>query len=72
LLGNALIIYAIFYPNKRSIMTDHINTLETCWYISPPWRQQLLPLALSLLEKVYLPSEKVAGYCCGVEWSDDG
>ncbi|MBD2255175.1 DUF1392 family protein [Nostoc parmelioides] len=53
-------------------MTNPINSLETCWYISPPWGQQVPVIALSLLEKVYLPSEKVTGYCCGIEWSDDG
>ncbi|WP_414756614.1 DUF1392 family protein [Anabaena sp. CCY 9910] len=53
-------------------MSNPINTLETCWYISPPWGKQLSPLTISILEKVYLPSPKVAGYCCGVEWSETG
>lgn len=53
-------------------MTNPLNTLETCWYVSPPWGQDVRAIAVSLLEKVYLPSSKVAGYCCGVEWSDDG
>ncbi|BCL39654.1 DUF1392 family protein [Nostoc sp. MS1] len=53
-------------------MTNSIYALETCWYFSPPWGQQVPAIAVSLLEKVYLPSEKAPGYCCGVEWSDDG
>ncbi|BAY73284.1 hypothetical protein NIES23_61120 (plasmid) [Trichormus variabilis NIES-23] len=53
-------------------MTNPIDTLETCWYVSPPWGQEVRAIAVSLLEKVYLPSPKIAGYCCGVEWSDDG
>ena len=53
-------------------MTNLINTLERCWYTSPPWGHQLSPLTISILEKVYLPSHQVAGYCCGVEWSDIG
>ncbi|QLE59617.1 DUF1392 family protein [Nostoc sp. TCL26-01] len=51
-------------------MTNSITTLESCWYISPPWGQQIPPMVISLLERVYLPGRKVFGYCCGVEWSD--
>ncbi|MBD2364666.1 DUF1392 family protein [Anabaena minutissima FACHB-250] len=53
-------------------MTNPINLLESCWYISPPWDKDIPPLVISLLERVYLPKVKSFGYCCGVEWSDDG
>ncbi|UKP01108.1 DUF1392 family protein [Nostoc sp. UHCC 0870] len=53
-------------------MSYQINTLESCWYISPPWGKNILPLVISLLERVYLPKTKAFGYCCGVEWSSDG
>ncbi|MFN6565781.1 DUF1392 family protein [Dendronalium sp. ChiSLP03b] len=53
-------------------MTNLINTLETYWYISPPWGQQIPPLCISLLERVYVTTTKSFGYCCGVEWSDNG
>lgn len=54
-------------------MTNLINSLETCWYISPPWGNVVPPIAVTLLEKVYIPNPtKIVGYCCGVEWSDDG
>lgn len=54
-------------------MANSIDTLEKCWYISPPWGQQVPALAVSLLEKVYIPNPvQIVGYCCGVEWSDDG
>ncbi|MBD6620683.1 DUF1392 domain-containing protein [Komarekiella sp. 'clone 1'] len=49
-------------------MTQLIHTLEECWYLSPPWGQKILPLSVSLLEKVYLTTANSFGYCCGVEW----
>jgi hypothetical protein len=30
------------------------------------------PLVISLLESLYVTTNKSFGYCCGVEWSDNG
>lgn len=49
-------------------MTNHYNSLETSWYISPPWGAVIPPMVVSLLTRVYLTSAKSFGYCCGVEW----
>ncbi|MBC6433351.1 DUF1392 domain-containing protein [Nostoc sp. HG1] len=49
-------------------MTNHYNSLETSWYISPPWGAEIPPMVVSLLERVYLTSANSFGYCCGVEW----
>lgn len=57
---------------RSNRMNNFINTLESCWYISPPWGKEIPPLVISLLERVYLPKTKIFGYCCGVEWSADG
>ncbi|MBD2492635.1 DUF1392 family protein [Aulosira sp. FACHB-615] len=54
-------------------MTNMIHSLETCWYISPPWGKDVPPILVSLLEKVYIPNpRKIVGYCCGIEWLDEG
>jgi len=53
-------------------MNNLINSLETSWYVSPPWGAEIPPLCISLLERVYVTTVKLFGYCCGVEWSDDG
>ncbi|MBE9053549.1 DUF1392 family protein [Nostocales cyanobacterium LEGE 11386] len=52
-------------------MNNLINTLESCWYISPPWGKQIPPMVICLLERVYLPKFNAYGYCCGVEWGDN-
>lgn len=52
-------------------MINLVHTLEECWYISPPWGQDIPPLSISLLERVYLTTTKSFGYCCGVEWFQD-
>ncbi|MHC5771394.1 MAG: DUF1392 family protein [Nostoc sp.] len=39
-------------------MTNLIQNLEQCWYISPPWGQRIPPLLVSLLERVYVKSAK--------------
>ncbi len=52
-------------------MTQLIHTLESSWYISPPWGQQIPPLDIILLERVYLTTANSFGYCCGVEWLQD-
>lgn len=49
-------------------MTNLINSLETSWYISPPWGKEIPPLVVSLLEQVYVITVQPSGYCCGVEW----
>lgn len=54
-------------------MTNLVQNLEQCWYISPPWGQRIPPLLVSLLEQqVYVKSAKAFGYCTGVEWSERG
>ncbi|MBG1268744.1 DUF1392 family protein [Nostoc sp. WHI] len=53
-------------------MTNLVQNLEQCWYISPPWGQRIPPLLVSLLERVYVKRVKAFGYCCGVEWSPQG
>jgi Protein of unknown function (DUF1392) len=53
-------------------MINLVHTLETCWYLSSPWGKEILPLEVCLLERVYLSTIKSFGYCCGVEWSDQG
>ncbi|WP_375514781.1 DUF1392 family protein [uncultured Nostoc sp.] len=53
-------------------MTNLVQNLEQCWYISPPWGQPIPPLLVSLLEQVYVKSAKAFGYCIGVEWSEQG
>ncbi|MBD2439827.1 DUF1392 domain-containing protein [Nostoc sp. FACHB-110] len=52
-------------------MTCAIIALERCWYLSPPWGQQMPPLEVNLSEKVYLTNSKTFGYCCGVLWQED-
>lgn len=51
-------------------MNNLINTLETCWYISPPWGKEIPPLTICLLERVYLLKLNAYGYCFGVHWSE--
>ncbi|MBE9209922.1 DUF1392 family protein [Nostoc sp. LEGE 06077] len=53
-------------------MSCAIITLEKCWYLSPPWDQQMPSLEVHLSEKVYLTDSKTFGYCCGVLWQDTG
>lgn len=52
-------------------MTCAINTLEKCWYLSPPWGQQMPSLEVHLSEKVYLTTNHTFGYCCGMQWQQD-
>ncbi|MBC1279745.1 DUF1392 family protein [Nostoc sp. UCD121] len=53
-------------------MINLVQTLESCWYLSPPWGKEIPPLEVSLLEEVYVTTTKSFGYCCGVEWSAKG
>jgi len=52
-------------------MNCAIIALERCWYLSPPWGQQMPSLEVNLSEKVYLTDSKTFGYCCGVLWQED-
>ncbi|RCJ19287.1 hypothetical protein A6770_32025 [Nostoc minutum NIES-26] len=52
-------------------MVCAITTLERCWYLSPPWGQQMPSLEVHLSEKVYLTDSKTFGYCCGVLWQHE-
>ncbi|MEA5603521.1 DUF1392 domain-containing protein [Nostoc sp. UHCC 0252] len=49
-------------------MINQIKLLESCWHISPPWGQAMPPLAVQMLEKVFLSNSDLPGYCCGVHW----
>lgn len=48
-------------------MIDNINTLQTSWYLSPPWGQTIPPVAVNLLERVFLRTTRTFGYCCGIQ-----
>jgi hypothetical protein len=52
-------------------MINEITGLESCWYISPPWGENIPPLAVQIQEKVFLPSSNLPGYCCGVHWENE-
>ncbi|MBW4616368.1 MAG: DUF1392 domain-containing protein [Desmonostoc vinosum HA7617-LM4] len=52
-------------------MIDQITILETCWYMSPPWGNQIPPLEVNLFERVYLKNSRTFGYCCGIHWHKD-
>jgi hypothetical protein len=49
-------------------MINQIVTLESCWHTSAPWGKAMPPLAVQILEKVFLSSSDISGYCCGVQW----
>ncbi|MBD2565882.1 MULTISPECIES: DUF1392 family protein [Nostoc] len=53
-------------------MIPQIHNLEYCWHLSSPWGQQIPPVAVSLLERVYVTTTKTFGYCCGIEWKQQG
>ncbi|MEH2052310.1 DUF1392 family protein [Nostoc sp.] len=53
-------------------MINLVQTLESCWYLSPPWGKEIPPLEVCLLERVYVTTSKSFGYCCDMEWSDKG
>ncbi|MCL6753142.1 DUF1392 domain-containing protein [Nostoc sp. CCCryo 231-06] len=42
-------------------MINLVQTLETCWYISPLWGKEIPPLEVFLLEKVYVTTTKSFG-----------
>ncbi|MCC5622165.1 DUF1392 domain-containing protein [Nostoc sp. CHAB 5715] len=52
-------------------MIELITALETSWYISPPWGQTIPPVAVNLLERVYLRTTRTFGYCCGIQWKHE-
>ncbi|MBD2492076.1 DUF1392 family protein [Aulosira sp. FACHB-615] len=47
---------------------ESITDLERCWFLSPPWKQNIPPVEVNLFEKVYLKTNRRFGYCCGVQW----
>ncbi|MFN6568151.1 DUF1392 domain-containing protein [Nostoc minutum NIES-26] len=49
-------------------MINQITALESCWHTSPPWGKAMPPLAVQILEKVFLSSSDLSGYCSGVQW----
>ncbi|BAB78228.1 DUF1392 domain-containing protein (plasmid) [Anabaena sp. FACHB-709] len=52
-------------------MTEQITDLERCWFLSPPWGQEIPPVEINLSEKVYFKTDRTFGYCCGVQWYGD-
>ena len=52
-------------------MIDHINALQTSWYLSPPWGQTIPPIEVNLLERVYLRTTRTFGYCYGIQWKHE-
>ncbi|MBW4566093.1 MAG: DUF1392 domain-containing protein [Mojavia pulchra JT2-VF2] len=47
---------------------EAITELERCWFLSPPWGNQIPSVGINLLEKVYLKTDRTFGHCCGVQW----
>ncbi|MBN3907983.1 MAG: DUF1392 family protein [Nostoc sp. NMS1] len=46
-------------------MIDHINALQTCWYLSPPWRGTIPPVAVNLLMRLVNGTQQpVYVYAC--------
>ncbi|MCC5666882.1 DUF1392 domain-containing protein [Nostoc sp. CHAB 5784] len=52
-------------------MIELITAFETSWYLSPPWGQTIPPVAINLLERVYLRTTRTFGYCCGIQWKHE-
>lgn len=50
-------------------MKEQISEMERCWYLSPPWGQQIPPVEVNLWERVYFTPLRVFGYCSGFQWS---
>ncbi|MBD2505073.1 DUF1392 family protein [Anabaena azotica] len=50
-------------------MKEQINELERCWYLSPPWGQEIPPVEVNVWERVYLTALRTFGYCSGFGWS---
>ncbi|HEY9799438.1 MAG TPA: DUF1392 family protein [Leptolyngbyaceae cyanobacterium] len=50
-------------------MTEQINELERCWYLSPPWGQEIPSVGVNLWERVYFQPLRTFGYCSGFQWS---
>ncbi|BCL39932.1 DUF1392 family protein [Nostoc sp. MS1] len=48
---------------------EAITELEKCWYLSPPWGQEIPPVEVNLWERVYLKASRTFGYCSGLGWS---
>jgi hypothetical protein len=52
-------------------MINQITALESCWHTSPPWGKAMPPLTVQILEKVFLSSSDLSGYCSGVQWEGE-
>lgn len=52
-------------------MIDQFTAFETCWFLSPPWRNQIPPVEINLFERVYIKTNRTFGFCCGIQWSED-
>jgi hypothetical protein len=50
-------------------MIEQINEFERCWYLSPPWGQEIPPVNVKVWERVYLKASRTFGYCSGFGWS---
>jgi hypothetical protein len=48
---------------------EAISELEKCWYLSPPWGQEMPPVEVNLWERVYLKASRTFGYCSGLGWN---
>ncbi|RUR73540.1 hypothetical protein DSM107007_53840 [Nostoc sp. PCC 7120 = FACHB-418] len=42
-------------------MTEQITDLERCWFLSPPWGQEIPPVEINLSEKVYFKTDRTFG-----------
>jgi hypothetical protein len=47
---------------------EAITELEKCWFLSPPWGQEIPPVEINLWERVYFKANRRFGYCCGLQW----
>ena len=50
-------------------MTEQIAKLERCWYLSPPWGQEILPVEVNVWERVYLKASRSLVYSSGFGWT---
>lgn len=43
--------------------------LETCWHLSPPWRDRTPPLYFQIKERVLIVEYGLTGWVCGAAWN---
>ncbi|MFN6499064.1 MAG: DUF1392 family protein [Nostoc sp. DedQUE01] len=41
---------AIEYEVRKVFMTEQITDLERCWFLSPPWGENIPPVEVNLLD----------------------